>query len=38
MFLGEGKHAHNHQSHQDESGYDVLHLGYHRTALTAGQE
>jgi hypothetical protein len=29
MFLGEGKHANNHQSHQDKSGYDILHHGYH---------
>ncbi|WP_256570599.1 hypothetical protein [Bradyrhizobium sp. CCGUVB1N3] len=29
MFLGEGKHANDHQAHQDKSGYDVLHHGYH---------
>jgi hypothetical protein len=29
MFLGEGKRAHDHQSHQDKSGYDILHHGYH---------
>jgi hypothetical protein len=33
MFLGEGKQAHDHQGHQDESGYEVLHHGYHSTEL-----
>jgi hypothetical protein len=27
MFLGEGKHANDHQTHQDKSGYDILHHG-----------
>jgi hypothetical protein len=25
MFLGEGKHADDHQTHQDKSGYDIPH-------------
>jgi hypothetical protein len=29
MFLGEGKHANDHQTHQDKSGYDIPHHGYH---------
>ena len=33
MFLGEGKQAHDHQSRQDKSGYEVLHHGYHSTGL-----
>ena len=33
MFLGEGKQAHDHQSHQDKSGYEVMHHGYHSTGL-----
>jgi hypothetical protein len=33
MFLGEGKRAHDHQSHQDKSGYDILHHGYHSRGL-----
>src|SRR5258706_15929856 len=33
VFLGEGKQAHDHQSRQDKSGYEVLHHGYHSTGL-----
>jgi len=33
MFLGEGEQSHDHQSRQDESGYEVLHHGYHSTGL-----
>jgi len=33
MFLGEGKHAHDHQGHHDKSGYDVLHHGYRSRGL-----
>jgi hypothetical protein len=33
MFLGVGKQAHDHQSRQDKSGYEVLHHGYHSTGL-----
>jgi hypothetical protein len=33
MFLGEGKHAHDHQSHQDKSGYDVVRHGCYSRAL-----
>ena len=33
VFLGEGKHAHDHQSHQDQSGSDVLDHGYRSTAF-----
>jgi hypothetical protein len=29
MFLGEGKHANDYQTHQDKFGYDILHHGYH---------
>ncbi|MBV9558959.1 MAG: hypothetical protein JOY90_00620 [Bradyrhizobium sp.] len=34
MSLGEGKQAHDNQSHQDTSGYDVLHHGRHSKRLT----
>ena len=33
MLLGEGKQAHDHQSRQDKSGYEVLLHGYHSTGL-----
>ncbi len=33
MFLGEGKQAHDHQSRQNQSVYEVLHHGYHSTGL-----
>jgi len=33
MFLGEGKQAHDHQSRQNKSVYEVLHHGYHSTGL-----
>src|SRR5437879_4945692 len=33
MFLGEGKQAHDDQSRQDKSGYEVLRHGYHSTGL-----
>jgi len=33
MSLGEGNQAHDHQSRQDKSGYEVLHHGYHSTGL-----
>jgi hypothetical protein len=33
MFLSEGKRAHDHESHQDKSGYDVLHHGDHSREL-----
>jgi hypothetical protein len=29
MFLGEGKHANDQQTHQDKSGYDIPHHGWH---------
>jgi hypothetical protein len=29
MFLGEGKHANDHQTQQDKSGYDIPHHNYH---------
>jgi hypothetical protein len=29
MFLGEGKHANDHHTHQDKCGYDILRHGYH---------
>jgi len=27
MFLGEGKYANDHQTHQDKPGYDIPHHG-----------
>ena len=33
MFLSEGKRAHDYESHQDKSGYDVLHHGDHSREL-----
>jgi hypothetical protein len=33
MFLGEGKHANEHQTHQDKSGYDIPHHGTHFRAI-----
>jgi hypothetical protein len=33
MFLGEGKQAHDHQSRQNKSVYEVLYHGYHSTGL-----
>jgi hypothetical protein len=36
MLLGVGKHAHENQSHQDQSGYEVLRHGCH-SGLTLKQ-
>jgi hypothetical protein len=33
MFLGISKHAHDNQSHYDQSGYEVLKHGCHSTGL-----
>ena len=33
MFLGEGKQAHDQQSRQNKSVYEVLRHGYHSTGL-----
>jgi hypothetical protein len=33
MLLGEGKQAHNNQSHYDTAGYEVLHHGCHSTVV-----
>ena len=33
VLLGEGKQAHDHQSRQNKSVYEVLHHGYHSTGL-----
>jgi len=33
MFLGEGKQAHDHQSRQNKSVYEVLYHGSHSTGL-----
>jgi hypothetical protein len=37
VLLGEGKQAHQNQSRQDTSGYDVLHHGCHSTGRPRGQ-
>jgi hypothetical protein len=38
VLLGEGKQAHQNQSRQDTSGYDVLHHGCHSTGDRAAKD
>jgi hypothetical protein len=32
LFLGVGKHAHDNQGYHDQSGYEILHHGYHSSS------